>query len=316
MELSFGSVSIPLNDIFDILFKGHHSNKAWEVIVLQTRLPRAVAAICAGFFLSISGLFMQTLFRNPLAGPHILGVSSGAGLGVALVVLGFSSTAVLLNDLTIVLSAFAGAIAVLFLLFIISLKVKDVLTVLIFGVLLGAIAMAIVGILQYLSTESQLKVFLIWTLGSFDGVSLSESMLMLTIGLPIVFLTIALLKPLNLLLAGEEYARSMGLNTNMARLLILLSTGALTALATAYCGPIGFIGVVVPHFARMISNSFDHRKLLPLSFLIGINVMLFSDFVSHVPGSDMILPINSITALIGVPFIFWMLLKNKMVSQV
>lgn len=315
LELLLGSVNIDFPDVFKILINGEHEHKSWTLIILHSRLPRAIAALSAGMFLAISGLFMQTLFRNPLAGPHILGVSSGAGLGVALVVMGAGSAASYLNEMIIVAAAFAGAMLVLFLLFLISLRVRDVLTVLIFGVLLGAIAMAVVGILQYFSAETELKVFLIWTLGSFDGVELNEALFMLLSGLPFLFFTIYLIKPLNLLLTGEDYALSMGLNVNRSRLLVMLAAGALTALATAFCGPIGFVGIVVPHFARILLKTFDHRKLIPASLLIGINLMLFSDLISHVPGSDIILPVNSITSLIGIPFIFWMLLKKKVINE-
>lgn len=315
LELLLGSVSIDFSDVFEILINGEHEHRSWALIILQSRLPRAIAALSAGIFLAISGLFMQTLFRNPLAGPHILGVSSGAGLGVALIVMGAGGAATYLNEMIVVAAAFAGAMLVLLILFLISIRVRDVLTVLIFGVLLGAIAMAIVGILQYFSAETELKVFLIWTLGSFDGVELNEALLMLMTGLPLLLSTLFLIKPLNLLLTGEDYALSMGLNVNRSRLVIMLVAGALTALATAFCGPIGFVGIVVPHFARILYKTFDHRKLIPASLLIGMNLMLFSDLISHVPGSDIILPVNSITSLIGIPFIFWMLLKKRVINE-
>ena len=320
LEISFGSVQIPFNKVIDTLIGVEIEETSWKLIILQSRLPRALAALSAGAFLSVSGLLMQTLFRNPLAGPHILGVSAGSSLGVAIVVLGFSLfgfTHVATNSaIVIVLASFVGGLAVLFLLFFISLRIKDMLTVLIVGILLSAVSMAVVGILQYLSPDQQVKAFLIWTLGSFDGVDMGEAQLMLLVGFALISALVFLLKPLNLLLVGEEYARSMGLDLKKNRLMIMMIAGGLTALVTAFCGPIGFIGVVVPHFSRMIFKTFDHRHLWLSSVLIGINVMLFADLVSHLPGSAQILPVNSITALIGIPFIFWMLIKKKIVNQV
>ncbi len=323
LELTFGSVDIGLTNVTQIIIDNTSADipKSWRIIIIESRLPRAIAAVVAGALLSQSGLFMQTLFRNPLAGPHILGVSAGSGLGVAIVLMALHGTGIFIGmklglDIMVMLASFIGAFLVLFLLFLISLRVKDVLTVLIFGVLIGAISMAVVGILQYLSPESQLKAFLIWTLGSFDGVELSEAKFMVTLGIPFLLLSIPLIKSLNLLLLGEEYALSMGLNVRKAQLMIMGVAGAMTAMVTAYCGPIGFIGVVVPHFSRMIFKTYDHKTLIISSALIGINIMLLSDLLSHLPGSDNILPVNSITSLIGIPFIFWMLLKRKMVQKV
>ncbi|HAW52581.1 MAG TPA: iron ABC transporter [Flavobacteriales bacterium] len=320
LEISFGSVRIPFDNIIDILSGVETEENAWKVIILQSRLPRALAALIAGACLSISGLLMQTLFRNPLAGPHILGVSAGSSLGVAITVLGLSlfgfSNIATNNESIIVTASFIGGLAVLFILFFISLRIKDILTVLIVGILLSAISMAIVGILQYLSPDQQVKAFLIWTLGSFDGVDMNELRVMLLLGFTLIASGIFLLKPLNLLLLGEEYARSMGLNLKRNRLIVLMTAGGLTAIVTAFCGPIGFVGVVVPHFSRMIFKTFDHRHLWLSSVLIGMNVMLFADLISHLPGNAQILPVNSITALIGIPFIFWMLLKKKIVNQV
>lgn len=320
LELFLGSVRIPFDEISGILLTGESQNEGWKLIVLDSRLPRAIAALLCGAFLSVSGLLMQTLFRNPLAGPHILGISAGASLGVALVVMSFHSvvaaTAWISGDILIVLSAFVGAFIVLLILFMISLRIKEVLTVLVFGILISAICLAMVGILQYLSPESQLKSFLVWTLGSFDGVDRREAMIMLVLGIPFLLLIIALLKPLNLLLMGEEYAVSLGLNLKRSRLLIMFAAGGLTALITAYCGPIGFIGVVVPHFSRMILKTYDQRQLFLASIFIGINVVLLADLISHVPGSHMILPVNSVTSLIGIPFLFWILLRRKKIISI
>ncbi len=319
-EIGLGSVSIPLSEIFKVFSYREIENDAWRIIILDSRLPRAMAAVVTGAFLSVSGLMMQTLFRNPLAGPHILGISAGSSLGVAIVVLGLQglsiSMAAVSNDIILVLAAFAGAIAVLLLLFAISLRVKDVLTVLIFGILFSAVSLAIVGILQFFSEESQLKAFLIWTLGSFDGVDRGEAWLMLMAGIPIILLSIGLIKPLNLLLIGEDQAQSLGLNLNRSRLKIMLAAGGLTAITTAFCGPIGFVGVIVPHFSRMIFKDFNHKTLYSGTILLGINMMLLADLIAHLPGSSSMLPINSITSLIGVPFICWMLIRKKIVTAV
>jgi len=320
LELSIGSVNIPMNNIFGILFGKGDVNESWRLIVIESRLPRALAATLAGACLSVGGLIMQTLFRNPLAGPHILGISAGASLGVAVVVLGFEilGIAAFLNNFKFILvvSAFFGATLVLLILFSISVRIKDLLTVLIFGILIGSISLAIVGILQYLGSEQQLKSFLIWTLGSFDGVDLNSAKLITVLGILTISLTIFLIKPLNLLLTGEEYAQSLGLNVKKARLKIMLLAGCLTAIITAFCGPIGFVGVVVPHFSRLLFKTFDHKQLFMATILTGINIMLIADLVAHLPGSAMILPINSITSLIGIPFIFWMLLRKKMITAV
>ena len=318
-ELSFGSADIPLSEIWQILKGNQGQNPSWEIIVLQSRMPRALAAMAAGASLSISGLMMQTLFRNPLAGPHILGVSSGAGLGVALYIMGFGALGVSvemgIGKYMLLMASMLGGMVVLAILFTVSLRVRDMLTVLIVGILMSSAAMALVGILQYLSPEDQVKSFVIWTLGSFDGVSLDDARVFLPISGLLLLSLVFLLKALNLLLAGEEYALSMGLNVRSARLQIMMLAGALTAIVTAYCGPIGFIGVIVPHFSRMALGSNDHKVLWISTMLMGVNLLLFADLLSHLPGSARILPVNSITSLIGIPFIFWMLLRKKVIHK-
>lgn len=319
LELMLGSADIPAGVIPGILFSGENENDAWNLIILESRLPRLLAAISAGILLSVSGLQMQTLFRNPLAGPHILGVSAGASLGVAIVIIGlevFSIQSAISTDAVTIFASFAGAMAILILLFLVSLRVGDVLTVLVFGVLLSAICLAAVGILQYFSPESQLRAFLIWTLGSFDGVEMREARVMIIAALPLLLLALTQLKPLNLLLAGEEQAASLGLHVKRSRLIIMTSAGAMTAIVTAYCGPIGFVGVVVPHFARLLCRTFDHRILFFVVILTGMNVMMLADLLAHMPGSDYILPLSSVTSLIGIPFLFWILMKKKTITAV
>lgn len=317
MELLIGSVSIPAGEVLAILTGNGSINRSWEIIILDSRLPRALTAVVAGAGLSVSGLFMQTLFRNPLAGPHILGISAGSSLGVAIALMTAGGLfSAFLSNVIIVFAAFLGAMMVLSILFLVSLKYKDVLTVLIFGILIGAISLAIVSILQYLSSADQLKAFLIWTLGSFDGIAMDEALFLSLISFPIILFSISFIKPLNAMLAGEEYARLFGVNVIRKRMGIMVLAGGLTALATAFCGPIGFVGVVVPHFCRMLLRTYDHFRLIPASVLVGVNLMLFSDLMAHLPLSNAILPINSITSLIGIPFIFWMLWKGKNIVRI
>jgi iron complex transport system permease protein len=319
LDLMLGSVYIPLSEIGRILLGEAAEKRSWEIIVIDSRLPKALTAIVSGIALSISGLQMQTLFRNPLAGPYILGISSGAGLGVAILTLGaqlFSlPLALASSSWMVVLFSIAGSGFVLLLIFWASLRLKDIMTVLILGVLLGSIISAIVSLLQYYGSAADLKSFVIWTFGSLDAVSLEQVGWLVIVVFTALLLVVYQAKPLNLLLMGESYARTMGLNVKASRLLIILTTGMLAGGVTAFCGPIGFIGIVVPHVCRLIFRTSDHRYLIPLSALVGAVIMLISDIVSHLPGSDFILPINAITAIIGIPLIIWMIFTKKVVSS-
>ena len=316
-NLFFGSVTIPLTEIIEV-FNGDSSNLAWEMILFESRLPRVFAAILCGSAISISGFQMQVLFRNALAGPYILGISSGASLGVSLLVLTggwlFGGMFVI-DDWSIALASTLGAMLILLLVFATSIRVKDIMTVLIVGIMLGALTTAIIGVLQYFSSSDQLKSFVIWTLGSLDGINYNE-LFILSIAV-IIGLVLALfqLKPLNLLLMGEAYSKSMGINLVKSRLLIILSAGILAGSVTAFCGPIGFIGIVVPHLCRVWFQTSNARILIPSIVLLGINIMLLSDCIAHLPFSDLVLPLNSITAILGIPIIFWMVLGRKNISS-
>ncbi len=316
-NLFFGSVTIPLTEIIEV-FQGDSSNLAWEMILFESRLPRVFAAILCGSAISISGFQMQVLFRNPLAGPYILGISSGASLGVSLLVLTggwlFGGMFVI-DDWSVALASTLGAMLILFLVFAISIRVKDIMTVLIVGIMLGALTTAIIGVLQYFSSSDQLKSFVIWTLGSLDGINYNE-LFILSIAVIIgLVLALSQLKPLNLLLMGEAYSKSMGINLVKSRLLIILSAGILAGSVTAFCGPIGFIGIVVPHLCRVWFQTSNARILIPSIVLLGINIMLLSDCMAHLPFSDLVLPLNSITAILGIPIIFWMVLGRKNISS-
>ncbi|MBQ20496.1 MAG: iron ABC transporter [Flavobacteriales bacterium] len=319
-DLALGSVYIPLPSIVDILLGNEAEKESWNIILLSSRLPRAIAAILAGSALAVSGLQMQTLFRNPLAGPYILGISSGAGLGVAVFIMGFSvlgislSSSVWFANYGIVISAILGAVLVLLLLMAAIAKLKDIMTVLILGIMIGSIATAFISILEYFSQEDSLKSFVLWTMGDLSSVapdSLKMLFFIVMIGLVAAF-TIS--KQLNAYLLGEDYAQSLGTNVNVTRYLVILVTALLAGSITAFCGPIGFVGIITPHIARMFFKSANHFYLVPLCVLLGINIMLLADIIAQLPGSDKTFPINAVTSLIGIPFIFWIIFRNKKIA--
>ncbi|HRN40668.1 MAG TPA: iron ABC transporter permease [Vicingus sp.] len=321
-DIFLGSVQIPFKSILNILTLSGSEKESWQIIVLNNRLPKALAAVLCGAALSVSGLQMQTLFRNPLAGPYILGISSGAGLGVAIFVMGFSIFGIsmasypFLYNYGLVLFSFLGSLLVLLILLGAIYRLKDIMTVLILGIMLGSIITAFVGIIQYFSFDSQLKSFIMWTMGNLSGVS-NQQILIIT---PILLLTLIwsflVSKQLNLYLLGEDYAKTMGLNVKKFQLTIILITAILTGVVTAYCGPIGFIGIIVPHLARMLSKTSNHQLLTPLSVILGINVLLFADIVSVLPNYETVLPINAISSFIGIPIIIWIIFKNKRITNV
>jgi len=317
LDILLGSVHIPFSSIMDMISGQFTGPGEWRTIVLEFRLPRAITALLAGAALSVSGLQMQTIFRNPLAGPYVLGISSGASLGVALLVLGFSSfimTNKMLGNWALVIAATLGSGMLLVLLIMVSLRIRNVMTILILGILFGSIATAIVAILQYFSTESLLKSFIMWTMGSLGNITMMQLRVFsitIVFGLIMAFFSIKLL---NGMLLGEDYVRTMGLNPIMIRTVIFTSTSILAGGVTAFCGPIGFLGIVVPHLARMVFNTSDHKILIPASFLIGSSFLLLSDLVSQLPGTDRILPINSVTALFGIPIIVWIIIRRKEIT--
>ena len=301
VDLSVGAVSIPVADVWAALTGGDCPD-ATAFIVRNIRLIKAVVALLTGAALSVSGLQMQTLFRNPLAGPYVLGISSGASLGVALVVLAGMS-----SSIGIAGAAWVGAAAVLIVIASVGHRIKDIMVILILGMMFSSGVGAVVQILQYLSEEESLKAFVIWTMGSLGDVTGTQLAVLAPAVVVGLILAVATIKPLNLLLFGEEYAVTMGLNLRRSRLLLFLSTTLLAGTVTAFCGPIGFIGLAMPHVARMLMRDSDHRVLIPATTLAGGAVLLLCDIISKL----FTLPINAITALLGIPVVVWVVLRNK-----
>ena len=310
VNLLLGTVRIPVGEVCSILIGAGSDSEIWTNIVISSRLPQVLTAIVAGAGLAVSGLQMQTVFRNPLAGPSVLGISNGSALGVAFVVLlsgkigGVALSRLgYLGDAAMSVAAIVGALAVMLLIVWISQKVKGNVTLLIIGVMIGYLANAIIGVLKFLSPEEDVKSFVVWGLGSFSRVSGDEMLLfvvLMCILLPISFL---LVKPMNMLLLGERYAANLGLNVQRARMLIIVCSGVLVAIVTAYCGPIMFIGLAVPHLARALFRTSDHRVLLPATALCGAALALVCNFIARMPGFEGALPVNSVTALVGAPVI-------------
>ena len=304
LDLAVGAVAVPLGDVWAAL-TGGDCPRATAKIILNIRLIKAVVALLAGAALSVSGLQMQTLFRNPLAGPYVLGISSGASLGVALVVLaGFGSS------IGIAGAAWLGAALVLVVIAAVGHRIKDIMVILILGMMFSSGVGAIVQILQYLSKEESLKAFVIWTMGSLGDVTFDQLAVLVPSIIAGLLLAVVTIKPLNLLLFGEEYAVTMGLNVRRSRGLLFLSTTLLAGTVTAFCGPIGFIGLAMPHVTRMLFRNRDHRVLVPGTVLSGASVLLLCDLVSKL----FTLPINAITALLGIPIVVWVVLRNKSVT--
>jgi len=314
LDLFLGSVSLKVSDVLKVL-SGDSANVAGSII-LDFRLPKALTALLVGVALSLSGLQMQTLFRNPLAGPYVLGVSSGASLGVALVILGFSSGISFLNlqqtgNWILVISAWLGSGIVMLLILFISVRVRDIMTILILGMMLASGLSAVVSIMQYFSNETMLKAYVIWTMGSLGNLSPGQLKILTLSVVAGSLLTILSVKILNALLIGVNYAGSMGLNIKWSRVLIFTCTTILAGSVTAFCGPIGFIGIAVPHIVRNLFKTSDHSVLVPGTILCGAIIMILSDIVSQLPGSEIVLPVNSVTSLIGIPVVIWVIVKNK-----
>ena len=301
LDLVVGAVRIPVGDVWAAL-TGGDCPRTTAKIVLNIRLIKAVVALLAGAALSVSGLQMQTLFRNPLAGPYVLGISSGASLGVALVVLAGVGSSIGAAS-----AAWAGAAAVLFVIAAVGHRIKDIMVILILGMMFSSGVGAVVQILQYLSKEEALKAFVIWTMGSLGDVTVQQLAVLVPSVVIGLLLAIATIKPLNLLLFGEEYAVTMGLDIRRSRRLLFLSTTLLAGTVTAFCGPIGFVGLAVPHLARMLFASADHRVLMPASMLSGAALLLVCDLISK----SLALPINTVTALMGIPVVIVVVVRNR-----
>lgn len=286
-----------------------------EQIILYFRLPKAIVATLVGMALAVSGLQMQTVFRNPLADPYVLGISSGAGLGVALFVLGTGSLAVSgvllwLKDFGVAAAGWTGAMIILGCILSASIRLRNSMTILIFGIMIGGAASAVVGVLQYFSSASALKTYVLWTMGSFSNVSPQQLSLLVIAVFTGLLLAIVSIKNLNALLLGDTYAQSIGMNVNRARSVIFISAGLLAGTVTAFCGPIGFVGIAVPHIARMTFRNANHSVLIPASVLMGTSMMLLCDVISQLPGSSSILPLNTVTALMGIPVVLVIIFRN------
>lgn len=319
INISLGSISIPKEEILKGIFNQKMSKESWEIIFYNFRLPKAFTAILVGMALSISGLLMQTLFRNPLAGPYVLGLSSGASLGVAFVILGAGFLPVFLSEIFIssygiVLASSLGSSLVLMAVILVSKKLKDTMAILIVGLMFGSLTSAIVSVLTYFSTAEQLQKFTFWSLGSLANLSWKEIGLLATltfIGLGLSFLVI---KPLDALLLGERYATSLGVNFKKTRNIIIVTTSILAGSITAFVGPIAFIGLAVPHMAKLVFQTSNHLILFWSTILLGAIILLFCDIIAQLPGSDLTLPINAVTSMIGAPIVIWLLVRKRSFS--
>ncbi len=317
LNISLGSIAIPIKEVFKSLIGQNASKETWQYIIINYRLPKAITAILVGVGLSISGLLMQTLFRNPLAGPYVLGLSSGSSLGVAFVILGanllpdFLST-ILLSSYGIILASCLGSFLVLMLVLLVSQRLRDTNSILIVGLMFGSFASAIVGVLTYFSAAEKLQKYTFWSMGSIGNLSWN-SIIILSIAVFIgLILSAFTIKSLNAMLLGENYAKSLGINFKQSRLIIILATSILAGSITAFAGPIAFIGLAVPHIAKIIFQTSDHALLFWSTMIFGAIIMLICDIFSHVPNSDITLPINAITSIFGAPIVIYLIVSPKL----
>ena len=318
LNLVLGSVSIPLRAVWNILWGTGNESVIWQNIIWKSRVPQALTALVAGAGLSVSGLQMQTVFRNPLAGPSVLGISSGASMGVAFVVLpsGILGGVALsklgfMGEIALTIAAIAGSLSIMALIVFVSQKVRGNVTLLIIGVMIGYIANAVIGVLKFFSVEEDIRAYVIWGLGSFARVSGDQMTLFICIMVVLLPLSFLLVKTLNLLLLGDAYARNLGLNIKRARLLVITCSGVLVAIVTAYCGPIIFLGLAVPHLCRGMFRTSDHRILMPASLLAGASLALVCNLIARMPGFEGALPVNSVTALVGAPVVMSVLFNRR-----
>ena len=319
LNLVLGSVSIPLRAVWNILWGTGNESVIWQNIIWKSRVPQALTALVAGAGLSVSGLQMQTVFRNPLAGPSVLGISSGASMGVAFVVLLSGSLGGValsklgfMGEIALTIAAIAGSLSIMALIVFVSQKVRGNVTLLIIGVMIGYIANAVIGVLKFFSVEEEdIRAYVIWGLGSFARVSGDQMTLFICIMVVLLPLSFLLVKTLNLLLLGDAYARNLGLNIKRARLLVITCSGVLVAIVTAYCGPIIFLGLAVPHLCRGMFRTSDHRILMPASLLAGASLALVCNLIARMPGFEGALPVNSVTALVGAPVVMSVLFNKR-----
>lgn len=320
INLAFGSVSIPLDQVANILTGGSSGKASWDFIILQSRLPQAITAIFCGASLAVSGLMLQTYFRNPLAGPSVLGISNGASLGVAIVMLALGGTLgaagemgtglKLTGSVLVIIVAFAGAVIVTMLYLAVTRFIKSNLVILILGIMVGYMTSSVVTLLNFFATVENVHSFVSWGMGSFSNVTTARLPLLCGTSLVGIIIALALTKSFNMLLLGENYAANLGANLSRIRSMVLISTGILTAVTTAFCGPVSFIGLAVPHIARLLINSEDHRVLLPATLMSGAAIAMLCNIISVLP-QQMIIPLNAVTPLFGAPVIIYIILKRK-----
>ena len=302
-----GSVRIPLTDVLNIIFGHFEGREAWRIIVLETRLPQTVTALLAGAALSVSGLMLQTLFKNPLAGPSILGISDGANLGVAIAMIWLGAA----SYLSTIVAALIGAAVVLLMILWFSHRVSGNVMLLIIGIMLGYLASSVISILNYQASADKVHQYVMWGMGDFSGVSLSKLPWLAGFVVAGLFCSLLLVKPLNAMLLGESYAANLGVNVRRARVLILTCTGILTAVVTAFCGPISFLGLAVPHIARLLTGTDNHRHLLPVTLLSGCVIALLCSILTVWPGSNSLLPLSAVTPVVGVPVILYVIVNRR-----
>lgn len=322
ISLVIGSVNIPLKDILSALFGGETERASWKTIILNFRLPKALTALLAGSGLAVSGLILQTLFRNPLADSYVLGVSSGASLGVALVILVLGTTGAtfltglsFISDLGIAAAACLGAGFVMVIVLIAAQRVKNTMMLLILGLMISYLTNALVSIMMHFSIQDRIQTYVNWTFGSFASVTWGQMPIFALVCISALVIAFLCIKPLNALLLGEAYARTLGVDIRHVRRLLIASASLLAGGITAFCGPIAFIGIAVPHVARAVMGTADHRVLVPATALIGGAFALMADVISQMPGTDIVLPLNAITALIGAPIVVWVILRRQILRS-
>lgn len=315
MSLIVGSVRIPLADVCDILFDKFDGKESWKYIVMENRLPQALTAMLCGASLAVCGLILQTAFRNPLAGPDVFGISSGAGLGVAIVMLflgGSVSTTLFTVSgfLAILTSAFIGAIVVTMIILFLSTMVRNSVLLLIVGLMVGYVSSSAVALLNFFASEEGVKSYMVWGMGNFGGVSMNHMQLFALLCLVGIIASIFLIKPLNIMLLGTQYAESLGINIRQIRNLLLVTVGLLTAVTTAFCGPVSFLGLAIPHMTRLLLHTENHQILLPCTILCGAVIALLCNLICYLPGDGGIIPLNAVTPLLGAPIIIYVIVKR------
>lgn len=311
VNISLGSVKIPLGDTLKVLAGGDPSNPVWADIIFDFRLTKAFTCVLAGGALALGGLLMQTLFRNPLAGPDVLGLTSGASLAVAILLLAGGFGAVFSSSLTIAVAASLGCTGVFLVVLAIAHRIKDNVSLLVIGLMIGAVTSSIVSVLQYMSQVEDLQYYIVWTFGSMNSINWTEILILVVVVIIGSCIAFSVIKPLNAWLLGDNYATSMGISLKRSRLLIIIAASMLTGVVTAFCGPIAFVGLAVPHLTRLLIDTTNHKVLIPAVLIAGAAITLFCDILTRLPGNDFIIPINVMTALIGAPVVIWVIVRSK-----